>query len=191
MRKHPPFCLYPDMASAGFCSGLILHSRLVCDPVHFPRLTTIFGERLFEVGGVLGHLRPDVANEDHSAVEGVLGEEFTASVLELAELGGPPRFPVCCWPSTGSTGGFPGYRVEESDLQYVQPSHRFRIPRFSALPSQSLRVTEVPPIRPTHLSRYRLQSALEMNLPAAEFEVESRAGRRVWQTDFVVRRKVG
>lgn len=87
MRKHPPFEFAPGYGFAGFCSGLILHSRLVCDPVHFPRLTTIFGERLFEVGGVLGHFRPDVANEDHSAVEGVLGEEFTASVLELADIG--------------------------------------------------------------------------------------------------------
>ena len=39
------------------------------------------------MGEVLGHFRPDVANEDYSAVEGDLGEEFTASVLELADIG--------------------------------------------------------------------------------------------------------
>src|SRR6202043_1060364 len=60
---------------------------LVGDPVHFPGLAAVTRECLFEVGRIGGHARPFVANEDGLAVDRVLGEELTASILEGADLG--------------------------------------------------------------------------------------------------------
>src|ERR1700683_13761 len=64
---------------------LTLYPRLVRDPIDLPRFAAVIGECLFEVGRILGDLRPDVANEDHSSVIGFLVVELTDSILEFAD----------------------------------------------------------------------------------------------------------
>jgi hypothetical protein len=41
---------------------------------------------LFEVGGIGGQVGPIKSNEDSLAIDGVLGEKLTVSILELADL---------------------------------------------------------------------------------------------------------
>src|SRR6201999_2531491 len=60
---------------------------LIGDPVDLPGLAAIGRERLLEVGGGRRHLRPDEADQDVAAVDGVRGVELADAVLELADLG--------------------------------------------------------------------------------------------------------
>ena len=41
---------------------------------------------MFEVGGIGGQVGPIKSNEDSLAIDGVLGEKLTVSILELADL---------------------------------------------------------------------------------------------------------
>src|SRR5262245_38593557 len=68
---------------------LILHPRLVGNPVSFPGLASIIGERLFKVRRIRVDVRPDVSNQNRSAIWAgwFLVEEFAAVVPEFADGG--------------------------------------------------------------------------------------------------------
>lgn len=55
------------------------------DPVHFPGLAPIVREGLLEAAGIRSDVRDHESNEDRSAVQGFLGEELAASILELTD----------------------------------------------------------------------------------------------------------
>ena len=65
----------------------IVYSRLVRNPVDFPSLASVIGERLFKVRRTRGHVRPNKSNQDNFAVNRILGEKLAASILEFADLG--------------------------------------------------------------------------------------------------------
>src|SRR5258706_13858912 len=57
------------------------------DPVSFPGLAAVVGERLLEPEGPGGDIREDEAHEDGSVVQGFLVVELAAAVLEAARHG--------------------------------------------------------------------------------------------------------
>src|SRR5271155_4773066 len=59
------------------------HAR---DPIHFPGLASVVREGLLEVRRIRGDVRPDVANQDRSALECVLSIKLAAPILEFAHL---------------------------------------------------------------------------------------------------------
>src|ERR1035438_7171050 len=61
------------------------HPCLVRDPVDFPRLAAILGERLFKVGHAGVGVRPDKSNKDAFPVQRVLAVELAASILRSEE----------------------------------------------------------------------------------------------------------
>jgi hypothetical protein len=76
---------------------------LIRNPVHFPGLASVSGERLFKVGRVRGHVRPIKSNKDAFSVQHVLGVKLTPSIPEFADLwwirgailaGGPIETPL-------------------------------------------------------------------------------------------------
>jgi hypothetical protein len=73
-------------SSARFGS-FIAYAGLVGDPVYFPGFAAIFGEGLFKVSGIWSDVGPNISNEDSSAIERLLIEELTTSVLELTDRG--------------------------------------------------------------------------------------------------------
>src|ERR1700722_3992040 len=60
-------------------------TRLVCDPVHFPCLAAIVGERLLEVWSRI-HTRPAEADENRLVVDRIHRKKFADSILEFANL---------------------------------------------------------------------------------------------------------
>lgn len=54
----------------------IADAFLIGDPVHLPGRTSIVRVRLFKVSGIWSDVRPDISNENHSAVVSVLAIEF-------------------------------------------------------------------------------------------------------------------
>jgi hypothetical protein len=73
---------------------LVFHARLIRNPVHFPALAPIIGEGLFEVSRIWGDVRPNISNQDRSALHVILAEKFPASILEFADMGGPASEPT-------------------------------------------------------------------------------------------------
>src|SRR5215467_9030286 len=67
--------------------SFIVYPYLIGNPVDFPCLAAIFGERLFKMSGISCDVRPNVANQDSSTVKGLLIEKFTAPILELSYRG--------------------------------------------------------------------------------------------------------
>src|SRR6266404_5687215 len=63
---------------------LLLHASIGRDPVHFPGLSSVVGERLLEADRIRRERRDDEANQDGAAPERVLAEKLAAPVLELA-----------------------------------------------------------------------------------------------------------
>jgi len=64
----------------------VAYPYLVRNPIYFPRLAPIIRERLFKVGRIRGQVRPNESNEYSLAINRILGEELTASILEFADL---------------------------------------------------------------------------------------------------------
>jgi hypothetical protein len=64
----------------------VLYARLVGDPVYFPSFAAVVGEGLFEVRRICCHVRPNKSNLDGLAINRILGEKLTASILEFADL---------------------------------------------------------------------------------------------------------
>ena len=63
---------------------LIVHPRLVGDPVDFPSLATVVGERLLKVGCAGGDVRPAISDQYGPALIWFLVDKLTVSVPELA-----------------------------------------------------------------------------------------------------------
>src|SRR5258708_6120158 len=59
-------------------------SRELADPIHFPRLAAVVGERLLHPRGRRRQIEPDVPNEDGPALPLLLVEELAALAGELA-----------------------------------------------------------------------------------------------------------
>src|SRR5271156_6871949 len=85
----------------------IADARLIGDPVHFPRYSSVSGEGLLKVRGIRRDAGPGISNQDHAAIESVLAVELADPVLEFAHLGragegailgvGPIQIPLAGW----------------------------------------------------------------------------------------------
>src|SRR6266852_6010311 len=56
------------------------------DEIRLPSSAAVSGKRLFNVVGIWSNVRPDESNQDSTPVERFLVEQFTAAVVELADL---------------------------------------------------------------------------------------------------------
>src|SRR6266568_4528972 len=62
-----------------------LCASLIRDPVDFPGLASVLREGLLKMCGSRSHVRPDEPNQYRSAIECLLIEKFTASILKFAD----------------------------------------------------------------------------------------------------------
>src|SRR6266567_8336388 len=78
----------------------ILHPRLVCNPIDFPSLAAIIGERLLKVGRIRSDIGPDKSNQDGSAIRArwFRTEKLAASILEFSDRGRPEGSALTCGP---------------------------------------------------------------------------------------------
>jgi hypothetical protein len=67
------------------CGCWLFFSREVCDEGWSPGLAAVVRIRFFVAMRILRDVRPHSSNEDGFVVEGVLREEFAASILEGAD----------------------------------------------------------------------------------------------------------
>src|SRR5215471_13766833 len=73
----------PNCCDAVLLSGL--HPCVVRDPVNFPSLTAVIGERLFEVTGIRGNVGNDEAHQDGAAIQSFLIVELAAAIPEFPD----------------------------------------------------------------------------------------------------------
>src|SRR5690606_19003409 len=71
-------------AIGGSVARFVRHARIDRDPVAYPRLAAVVGQRLLEAPRVRADLRDDEPDEDRPAIEGIRSIEHAASILELA-----------------------------------------------------------------------------------------------------------
>src|SRR5882672_1299759 len=68
------------------CFGCdLLFSCQHCNKVWLPRLASVVGERLLKTMRIRRDVRPNNSDEDGSAIEWLLIEEFAAPILEFAD----------------------------------------------------------------------------------------------------------
>src|SRR5215472_13950436 len=68
---------------SGFFEFFFPDAGLVGDPVDLPGFAAVIGERLFEVSGVRGDLRPDESQQNHAAVDLFPIIKLALTVLEF------------------------------------------------------------------------------------------------------------
>src|SRR5215472_37748 len=65
---------------------LVRNALLIRDPVHFPSLASIVGERLLKMGRLGVQICPLISNQDGFAIDRILSDEHTAPIFEFADL---------------------------------------------------------------------------------------------------------
>jgi hypothetical protein len=63
---------------------LFLHTRVDRDPIYFPGLAAVCGERLLDLAGFCFDVRDDEAHQDRASVEILLIVKLAPAVLEFA-----------------------------------------------------------------------------------------------------------
>src|SRR5579862_282207 len=151
----------------------LARSGLVRNPIHFPSLPAVVRKRLLKMRHLRVRLRPDKSNDNHPAVQCVLRVELPSSILEPPDLWrnkqavlairpcevplvrfgivGAQREPLDV-PGSGAVG------LEFLDLRASIPN----------LPRHGSAIELHPLIR----TGQRIQAALQMDFPAAKFEIE-------------------
>ena len=63
----------------------IFHARIRRDPIDFPALASIFGERLLEPARIWSNVRPDISHQNGSTIKFFQIEKLTTAIPEFAD----------------------------------------------------------------------------------------------------------